>query len=154
MISSFIHDLKDAPSRLAGRRQALGRRARTVEVRLWQAQTETLEKVGAWLHETPRALGPLTGAAGKLVDKRLGALTTVPVAGYDELNARDASRTVRDLESRVALLVIRRHEEATKNRKTVLRAVEEQIARLEAPAETRQTAERHDDLDLAEPAAS
>lgn len=135
MIATFIDELKD-PSRRADRRDALERRAQSVraegEERLWRAQTRALERVGAWLHEAPRVpgLAPLAGAAEKLVDRRLQSLRAVPIADYDSLNARNASSAVRDLDSRVALIVVREHEAATKNRKTVLRAIEEQLARL------------------------
>lgn len=137
MITHLIQDLKEAPRRLVGGRRELAERARQARAggqeRLWRAQTQALERVGSWLQEAPRTgvLAPIAHTAEKLVDQRLNSLTAVPIPNYEALNARDASRAVRDLESRVALLVVCRHEEAHKNRKTVLRAIEEQLQRLE-----------------------
>jgi hypothetical protein len=84
------------------------------------------------------AVGRIATAAGKVVDPELERLTAVPVEGWDELNARKAADAVASLD-RIGLVAARRREVATKNRVTVLRAIDarlgvSEVAPSEAPA--------------------
>lgn len=101
-------------------------------VRLWKVQTQTLTAAGETLHRASElpVVGRIYETAEDLVNRRLETLTANPVAGYDELNAKDAARAARDLRRRVDLLALQRAEQGGKNRKTVLDAIEETLARL------------------------
>lgn len=137
---SLIDELKD-PARRTRRQKALERRARKVreegEERLWSVQTRALERVGTWLQGVPAVpvLQPLADAAERLVDKRLTSLKTPPIEDYDALNAKNAIAAIRGVDSRVALRVVREREVETKNRKTVLRAIDERLEALAARPE-------------------
>lgn len=146
MITRWIDDLKKTPTRLADRREQLTERSREwstkarkqIETaagdgqeRLWKASTNALERVDGALDRTDEVpvVGLFSRSAHKLVSERLDKLTAPAIDDYDELNARDAISAIKELDGRVALAAVRRHEAANKNRKTVLRAID---ARLEA----------------------
>jgi hypothetical protein len=92
--------------------------------RLWELGTVTFEQLDQWLDARERLpVGPIA----RLVERRLAALTEVPVDGWDELNAKQAVAAVRELD-RTGLRKARRREATTKNRKTVLAAIEAKVA--------------------------
>jgi len=144
MINRWIEGIKDTPTRLAERREALTNRSKDLteqarvrvrvaqgdgQERFWVFKTSTLERVGDLLgrgDEVPM-IGRITGRAGKAVTSRLAHLTAVEIEDYDGLNAKKAIAGVRTLDSRVALAAVRRHEAANKNRKTVIAAIEGRI---------------------------
>lgn len=144
---TWITDLKKTPSRIAERREALSERRKELthtarkqlktaagdsQERLWALGATALERVDAALDRTDEVpvVGRLSKGAHKVIGDRLDALTAVPVDEYDALNAKEAISAIRDLESRVALAAVRRHEAANKNRKTVLAAVESRVSAL------------------------
>jgi hypothetical protein len=96
--------------------------------RLWRLRVDALERVDELLEsaESAPVLGRVASAGGQLVERRLERLTKVPVDGWNELNAKNAIAAVRDLDRR-GLWAARRREEATKNRKTVLRAIDKAL---------------------------
>lgn len=112
------------------------------EVRLWKMQTRTLTRVGEALSHSPElpVVGKLSDAAEGLVQRRLDALKASPIAGFDQLNAKDAARAARDVKRRVELLALREVESAGKKRKTVLDAIDETLARLDRVAAPREPA--------------
>lgn len=100
-------------------------------VRLWELSTRGLERAHDLLDEAPVGLvGPLA----KLVDQRLAEATTPHIEGYGELNARNAAKAVRGL-GLLDLERVVRYERATKNRKTVLDAVEREREKVLAAPE-------------------
>lgn len=149
MFARILDDLKQTPSRLAERRETLSARRKqftakaktqikTVtgegQERLWTLGTQALERVDSALErgaELP-VVGQLSKGAHRVVSERLDALKQPPIPGYDEMNARDIIAAVKELDGRVALAAVRRHETETKARKTVLSAVEARIAALPA----------------------
>lgn len=147
MITRWIEDIKNTPARINERRErftARGRelthRARTSlktaagdsQERLWATATTALERVDSALErtETVPVVGTLSKGAHKVVSDRLDRLTSVPVDNYDGLNAREVISAVKDLDSRIALAAIRRHELQNKNRKTVLAAIDDRATAL------------------------
>ena len=97
--------------------------------RLWALRVETLERVDELLDRADAlpAVGRLAGAAGSVIERRLARLAAVPVADWDGLNAKSAIAAVRDLD-RAGLRAARRREAATKERKTVLQAIDSRLA--------------------------
>lgn len=69
------------------------------------------------------AIGRVASAAATLVERRLEAMSSVPVDGWAELNAKKAIRAVKELD-RSGLRAARLHESRHKERKTVLAAIE------------------------------
>jgi hypothetical protein len=57
----------------------------------------------------------------------------VPVPGWDTLNARDAIKALAELDG-VGLRVARQQEAAGRNRVTVIRAIDQQLAKRAVPA--------------------
>ncbi len=102
-------------------------------VRLWKMQTQTLTVAGGALHHAAElpVVGRIYEGAEDLVNRRLESLTANPVAGYDEMNAKEAARAARDIRKRVELLLLRRAEQAGKKRKTVLDAIADTLGRLD-----------------------
>ena len=104
--------------------------------RLLSLQADVLDRTGDLLERSPEVVGirQLAGAAQKLVSYRLDRLTHVDVDGWDAANARTAIKQVKEIEDRGTLLALRRREAVTKNRKTVLGAIDERLERLEPRA--------------------
>lgn len=103
------------------------------EVRWWNFEQRALRRFGDALSHTPDVpvLGRLGDAAETLVTRRLDAITANPITEYDQLNAKEAGRAVRELRRRVDLLAVARAEEGGKKRKTVLDAIAESMGRLD-----------------------
>jgi hypothetical protein len=123
-------DLRDAPARARDRVRRVRDDGRE---RLWTIRTTALSRASDLIDRADDwpAVGRIASAAGKVVDRELDRLTAVPVEGWDELNARKAADAVAGLD-RIGLVAARRREVATKNRVTVLRAID---ARLGVPPE-------------------
>jgi len=140
MFTSIIDDIKKTPTRVAERRDALSRRARLRAhnargqgaERLWTARTTALERVEVLLGKSSDVpvLGGLTAAANKVVQGHLDSLTAINIDGYADMNARAAIKAVKATDGRIALCSLRRFEAANRNRKTVLAAIENEIARI------------------------
>lgn len=122
--------------RLQQARDRLARARDESTDRLWHLRVGALERVEGWLDaaDDVPALGRVASAAGGLVERRLERLAEVPVDGWAELNARNAIAAVKGLDRR-ALWAARRQEAATKNRKTVLKAIDTALALPEPVAE-------------------
>ena len=160
MIPKKFEDLKSVPERLAKRPAVLAKRARyrasllrgESAERLFTVQSDALEKVETLLGKAPERV-PLVSrvadAAEKAVHERREALTAPPVEGYADMNAKDAIAAVRELD-RVDLLKVKRYEEATKDRVTVLRAVSKRFDELDAKPDDLVEAEKELE-ELAEP---
>ncbi len=147
MISQWIEDIKKTPTLLHERREKLTARRKELthqakatlknaagdsQERLWALSTTALERVDSALErtETVPVVGTLSKGAHKVVSDRLDQLTAVPVENYEGLNAREAISAVKDLEGRIALAAVRRHELQNKNRKTVLAAIDSRATAL------------------------
>lgn len=138
MLGRLVENLKTAPSRLGERGHALRSRATdrvtraklTSEEAIWSFQIDALEKAHDLLDAAPElpVVGKVTGAADRLVQRGLDAVTALPIEDYDSLNTRKVSDAVRQL-SHLDLLRVRRYEEANKNRKTALAAVDRELER-------------------------
>lgn len=137
MITQWIKDLKETPSRLADRRKQWGSKARKQlkqragdgQERLWTLGTSALERVDGALDRTDDVpvVGMLSRGAHKLVTDRLEALTSPPIEGYESLNARAAISAIKELDGRISLVTVRRYEAENKNRKTVLAAIDARL---------------------------
>jgi hypothetical protein len=100
--------------------------------RLWALETTALDWLETALESTeslPEVFGKVTGPVEDFVHQRLDTVAACPVENYEALNARNAARAVRNLDW-LDLLRIRRIEEGTKDRKTVLDAIETTLERL------------------------
>jgi hypothetical protein len=122
------------------RRRALVHRARTLRgegrERLWDLETRALTRAEDLLEraEGLPVVSRVAHPVERLVSERLTAVTAPPIEDYDALNARNAALAVRGL-GRVDLLKVRRHEQATKDRKTVYKAIDRELAHLEEEPE-------------------
>lgn len=100
---------------------------------LWSWSTHGLERAHDVL-AAERSAPPaaLTRPLLRAVDRGLQQATALPVAGYDEMNARTAAAAVRGLHL-LDLERISRHERAHKDRKTVHDAIAHERSRIHAP---------------------
>lgn len=98
---------------------------RRIRERIQPLRTNALERAHGLLERADDwpAVGRIAGAANRL----LGRFLQVPVEGWDDLNAKKAIAAVEELD-RAGLLAVRRHEVETKNRVTVLRAIDQRLA--------------------------
>jgi hypothetical protein len=136
MIDKLWTDVKEAPARIRARRDTLVTRARHQafmvrtggQERIWTLHTTALTEVEDLLLRTTEVpvLSRVTTPVERLVSERLEATLAVPLAEYDGMNAKTASRAVRDLDH-LGLIRVRRYEQDHKGRKTVLDAVEAQL---------------------------
>jgi hypothetical protein len=143
MLEKVMDQLREAPRRLqtdgarwvgAARNRARVARGRGEE-QAFTRGTAALERLEGWLSERRDipGLARVVPRAEELVHEGLVRVTALPIADYDTLSAKDVGRALRDL-PRVDLLRVRRHEQAGKGRKTVLDAVERELARrMEGP---------------------
>ena len=101
--------------------------------RLWHFENQALDWVEDVLDRTDvPGVDKVREPVGKFVDQARENVTANPVEGYNELNARAAAAAVRDL-NHVDLLKIEKIESATKNRKTVIEAIERRRLTLAKP---------------------
>jgi hypothetical protein len=143
-MSRIREEFRTANERIAERRKRLRHHARkrVHEIRiqgaerLFNFQLDGLERMENLLNRAPElpVVSRVTDAAEKLVHRGLEAVGAAPVDDYDSLNVREVSKALPDL-GYVELLRLRRYEETHKNRKTVITAVNQALARLEKAPE-------------------
>ena len=108
-------------------RAAAARISGTDQVFAWRVQVlERVDDTLDRLDEVP-AVGRLASAFATLVERRLEAMSDVPVEGWADLNAKKAILAVRELD-RAGLRAARLHESRHKERKTVLAAIDGALA--------------------------
>ena len=115
------------------RRQVMAMRNSGQE-RVWNFETTALEAIEGMLakgDDTP--IEKLTSSLEDLVTRRLDTVTAPRIENYDALNAKDSIRALRGLDW-LDLLKVARYEELTRNRKTVLQAVERALEGFRAEA--------------------
>ena len=115
------------------RRQVMAMRNSGQE-RVWNFETTALEAVEGMLakgDDTP--IEKLTSSLEDLVTRRLDVVTAPRIENYDALNAKESIRALRGLDW-LDLLKVARYEELTRNRKTVLQAVERALDGFRAEA--------------------
>ncbi len=144
MLETLWTDLKNTPTRIRDRQQALVGRARhrayvartNGHERFWTLRTTALEEVEGWLEHTAEVpvLHRVTTPVEKLVHERLEADLALPLEGYAAMNAKTAIQAVRGLDH-LDLLRVRRHEAENKVRKTVLAAIDGELEHLLDPPE-------------------
>lgn len=135
MIQDWLEDIKNTPTRLKevpkrARRRAHVARA-TSRGNLWNAGANALEAAESFFASAPDnvpVLSRVADAAERVTHERLEAFTRVSLEDYTTLNAKEAIRAVSSLEH-LELLRVKRLEESTKARKTVLAAIEKAITR-------------------------
>lgn len=135
-----LASVKALPSRInahindtSERMSVRGRHLRgAAQRRIWHTRVGMLERVESSVDAIPElpVLKLMTRTAGRIVHSVLENVTVVPVEDYDALNAKAAIKAVRSIDHVGDLLSVRRREEGTKARKTVLAAVEERLERL------------------------
>jgi hypothetical protein len=103
--------------------------------RLVRLGAESLTRAHDLLDVAPASLEGVTRPLQGLVDEGLGQLNTAPIDGYDRMNVKQVDDAVRGL-GPLDLARVERHERASKNRKTVLRAVDRERERLREVPET------------------
>jgi hypothetical protein len=124
--SDISQDLTDRRAHLASRVRRRVWRARTATaVQAWQLQVAGLEQLHSLTARAPERLGLDT-----LVTDQLDRLITPALVDYDELTAKDIVSAVKDMTDARELTRIARYEQAHKERKTVLAAVEKRQADL------------------------
>jgi hypothetical protein len=102
--------------------------------RLWLLEQKALELVGSAIEKadglpsSERVTEPLE----KLVEQRKTQALANPVAEFDQLNARAAASSVRQL-GRVDLLKVEHYERENKGRKTVFQAIDRRRVVLNKP---------------------
>ena len=99
--------------------------------RLWTLENQALDWADDVLGRTVdvRGVEKVRDPLAKMVQQRRDVVTSVPVEGYDTLNARAAADAVRDL-GWVELLRVERYETSNKSRKTVFQAIERRQEKL------------------------
>lgn len=135
-MSSSWNRIREAPARLGARTRARLSRVRSVgRERLRTFGSRALEGADGWVDraEAWPGVGRLAGFAGRLVDHQRERWGVLSVAGWDTMNARDAVKALAELDA-VGLRVARQHEAAGRNRVTVIRAIDQQLAKRAAPA--------------------
>jgi len=103
--------------------------------RVWRASADTLEAIETFIGRAPEnlpVLSKVADAAERLVHGQYEAFTRVSLEDYATMNAKEAIRIVVGLDH-LELLRVQRFELATKNRKTVLSAIDKSIAQLFDP---------------------
>jgi hypothetical protein len=131
-------EIKEAPARLGSRTRDRLARIRTAGSREWvRLRARALDGADGWVGriETWPAIRRIAGPASRLVDRQRERWGVVPVDGWDKLNAKDAIKAVARLDV-VGLRVARQQEVAAKNRATVVRAIDDQLAKRSVPAES------------------
>ncbi len=106
----------------------------TAVTRHFQMSTATLgtaDKAIDRVRQIP-VVGLFWRPAERFVEWRLDAWTDPKIDGFTELNARNTIAAVKELDDRYALLAARLREAETKNRKTVLAAIDDRLERLAA----------------------
>lgn len=132
-----VHDFEVTTEPLKERAEELKQAVDAGRGRLRDAEVQVLETAADTLARARKRLGetaPLLSRGEKALREvmaELGAVPTgdSPIPHYDAKNARQAIRAVEKLDLD-ALRVIRAHEVLTKNRVTVLRAIDTRIADL------------------------
>ena len=101
--------------------------------RLWHFENQALDWVDDVLARSDvPGVDLVKDPVGRWVQQARETVTANPVDGYEELNARAAADTVREL-GLVELLKIERIEKAGKGRKTVFEAIERRRNQLQKP---------------------
>jgi len=99
--------------------------------RWWTLETNALEAAEGFLGKADETvLAKWANGLEDLVTKRLDAVTLPSVENYDLLNAKDTIKALRGLDW-LELLKVARYEQLTKDRKTVLQAVEAELEALQ-----------------------
>ena len=102
--------------------------------RVWSFETNALEAVEGVLAKGDHTrIERLTSGLEDLVTRRLDSVTVPRIEGYDDMNAKNTIRAIRGLDW-LDLLKVARYEELTRNRKTVIQAVEHALKGLRAEA--------------------
>jgi chromosome segregation ATPase len=103
----------------------------TGQKRLWNFETNTLEAVEAFLGKADETVvAKWANALEDRVTERLESVTFPAIENYDALNAKDVIKGLKGL-NWLALLKVARYEQLTKDRKTVLKAVESALKTLQ-----------------------
>jgi len=141
MFQEWIADIKTAPDRLKTVPVRARRRAHiakeTGRGSLWTASASALEAAESLFASAPAnipVLSKVADAAEKATQERLEAHTRVCLYDYERLNAKQVIKAIRVLDH-IELLCVRRLEETTKGRKTVLDAIEKAITRAVEPVQ-------------------
>jgi hypothetical protein len=118
---------------LNGRVRALRGAAQT---RHFQVSTQTLQTADQVIDRVRKipVIGLFWLPAERFVEWRLQTWTNPHIDDYDSLNAKKAIAAVRELDDLYSLLAAHHRESQTKQRKTVLRAIEDRLSKLDAAA--------------------
>lgn len=137
--ATVIRNLNDAPAELRQRGKAARDwvRSRVTqarndgEERLWTLQLHALEGAGKFVRrvETLPALERVGSAASDVLENLEREATRPPIANYNDLGVRNIIPELREL-GLVGLLKVKRAEEAGKQRKTILDAIDREMERL------------------------
>jgi len=104
--------------------------------KIWNLETNALDQaidLLAQMDELPDAVQKAAGPLDRLVRQRLEDITASPVEDYSTLNVRQVGKALADLDW-LDLVKVRRIEVESKNRKTVLDAIDASLARLQKVA--------------------
>jgi len=133
MFNQIIEEFKRSPDRLKQAPQRARQRAHvakeTGKATLWRTGAQTLQTAESWFSKAPENLPVLSrvaDAAEKLAHDQLESYTRVSLEDYTTLNARQVIGAIAELDH-IELLRIERLERSTKNRKTVLAALDKAL---------------------------
>lgn len=137
MIQDRLNDLSAMPEQLkteAGQRLRAARRwwwdtRETATTSLFKAHLTAIDRAKELADKAASVAGEdLAERAKSLVSSIEKATADAPIAGYDEMNVRDAMNAIRELD-RYGLLRIERYEQSNKARKTVMDAIHREVER-------------------------
>ena len=135
MLNEWIEDIKNTPVKLKSVPKRARRRAhvarQTSRANLWNAGANALEAAETFFASAPEnvpVLSRVADAAERATHGRLEAYTRVSLEDYTSLNAKQAIQALAKL-GHLDLLRVKRLEEGTKSRKTVLAAIEKAMVR-------------------------
>lgn len=120
-----------AKVQIEGAKSQLDSAKSTGQKRLWNFETNALEAVEAFLGKADETVvAKWANALEDRVTERLESVTFPAIENYDSLNAKAVVKSLSGL-TWLELLKVARHEQLTKDRKTVLKAVESALQTLQ-----------------------
>jgi len=137
MIQERLNDLSGMPEQLKTEAEQRLRAARrwwwdtreTATTSLFKAHLNVLDRAKELADKAGTVAGEdLAERAKGLVDSIEKATADAPIAGYDDMNVREAMNAIREID-RYGLLRVERYEQSNKARKTVLDAIQREVDR-------------------------
>ena len=140
MLTRLVEDVRRTPERINYKREELSFRARQnlhtacglTNERLFDARISVISQVASLLDRVDElpVIKRVTGPAHTRAAEYLADATSPVIEDYDNLNARAVNNALAEL-TRLQLVQTLRYESEHKARKTVVKAIEKAIARID-----------------------